>query len=195
MLRSAVRLMANDFVIGLWHVFGAHGHESRDQILERKQREIDDTGFTLWSFQHRRMETFEHWYREITALAPARVYVFCSDSPNAKSPPGRTHDATTYQEFKSPTSRPVPSGVRVPHPFGSGREASAFIVASVGSGPFSCVWPRVEWLCLSDGSWRSQRVPTRGETLLRPGGDDAMAMRPIYRVLELREPYFAIVRS
>jgi hypothetical protein len=51
----------------------------------------------------------------------------------------------------------------------------------------------VEWFSLKKGPWRRERVPTRGEYLIRAGGVERM--RPYRAVLVLQAPYLAVVRS
>jgi hypothetical protein len=47
----------------------------------------------------------------------------------------------------------------------------------------------MEWF--SQGAWREDRIPTRGEYLIRRGGE--IAIRDVAAVLELKPPYLAIV--
>ena len=54
-----------DFEIGFWHPFGPHGRETPTHILERKRREIEANGYTLWSFQYRTM--LLDWHRELAS--------------------------------------------------------------------------------------------------------------------------------
>jgi hypothetical protein len=86
----------------------------------------------------------------------------------------------------------LPVGIRVPHPFrGSRRQASAFMISRVIYPVEAFALPAVEWL--SEGRWRQDRVPTRGEYLIRCGG--ALPMRSVRAVLGLRSPYLAFVRA
>lgn len=39
-----------EFIIAFWHPFGPHGRETTQDILKRKQKEIENNGWTLWSF-------------------------------------------------------------------------------------------------------------------------------------------------
>ena len=72
-----------DFEYAFVHRFGSHGGESPEGILERKQNEIDSNGWTLWSFQPRRM--LEKW-RDRLGNTSAGVYAFCSWSDKAEDP-------------------------------------------------------------------------------------------------------------
>lgn len=47
--------------MGFWHPFGPHGRETTQEILKRKQKEIDNSGWTLWSFQSRTAGTLGAW--------------------------------------------------------------------------------------------------------------------------------------
>lgn len=82
--------------------------------------------------------------------------------------------------------------MRVTHPFRAGRkQASAFVVRRIVSPVEPFTVPCVEWL--HEAGWRQDRVPTRGEYLIRPGG--TITMRPVRTMLELRSPYLALVST
>jgi len=183
------------FTIGLWHRFGPHGRETPEQIIERKRKEIVANGWTLWSFQYRRPQVLESWAREILAAGPSRVFVYCSDSPRAVDPadagvPVPTPDCRSYWFAGQDEWQPWPAGVRVPHPFrGSRRQASAFVVQRIIYPVEPFARPAVEWLF--GRQWRQDRLPTRGEYLIRAGGKTSMP--PVRAILELRAPYLALV--
>jgi hypothetical protein len=192
--------MAMDYVafeIGFWHPFGPHVLEAPEQIIERKRNEIATNGWTLWSFQYRRPLVLHGWSREVSKTRPRAVFVFCSASVGAVDPansgiPVGTTDCLSYQFSGREGWQPLPAAVRVPHPFrGARRQASAFIVQQVVYPLEPFVPPAVEWL--TDGTWRQDRIPTRGEYLIRPGG--STPMRGIRAILELKEPYLALVRA
>ena len=88
----------------------------------------------------------------------------------------------------------MPKRIRVPHTFPLGiGQASAFVVQRV-IHPLQPFQPTpVEWYCPSDGPWRQDRVPTRGEYLIRPGG--RIRMRSVRAILELKPPYLAVVST
>jgi hypothetical protein len=76
---STLGLNWEDFELGFWHPFGSHGREPPDDIINRKRSETDKNGWTLWSFQYRRPEALEEWYRELSFAKPrGPVVVFCS---------------------------------------------------------------------------------------------------------------------
>jgi len=97
--------------------------------------------------------------------------------------------------------RPIPDNIQVPHVFRPGRKeiASAFVVQRIKPVE-SNERPNVEWFS-KGGQWKQgygkeQRhpgVPTRGEYLIRPGGNGQM--REFRAVLELKPPYLADVRT
>ena len=188
-----------DFTLAFWHPFGWHGRESPQDILRRKRREIDENGWTLWSFRYRAM--MDDWYRELSSANPQPIFVFCSRWEGARDPGGAetsntTVDCTHYQFVGHHTPwQPVPSLIRVPHPFPLGRRlASAFVVAGVHYPIQPFPRPGVEWFSRTKGPWRREIVirstvhsyPTRGEYLLRRGGTNSL--REVSAILELSRP-------
>ncbi len=185
-----------DFEYGFWHPFGQHGRESPSDIIHRKRRETEKNGWTLWSFQYRRPETLDDWYRELSSAKPrGPVVVFCSRGSSTVDPdrPGaqiKTSDCRHYRCVGDDDFRPMPDLIRVPHPFGPGRkEASAFVVRRVLHPIKLFERPPAVWF--SQNKWREDGIPTRGEYLIRRGGK--IAMRDVSAVLELKPPYLAIV--
>src|SRR5258708_23634418 len=112
-----------DFELGFWHPFGSHGRESPEDIISRKRSETDKNGWTLWSFQYRRPEALDAWYRELSFAKPrGPVVVFCSMGHSAIDPdrPGaltRTADCIRYRVISDRSWRAVPLLIRDPHPF------------------------------------------------------------------------------
>jgi hypothetical protein len=194
---STLDLSWEDFQRGFWHPFGSHGRESAEDIINRKRTEAEKNGWTLWSFQYRRLETLNEWYRELSFAKPrGPVVVFCSEGKSTKDPdrPGslaRTVDCTRYRFIGDGSWQGVPPLIRVPHPFGPGKTvASAFVVRRVHYPIKPSQLPFVEWF--SSGNWHETAVPPRGEYLIRRGGK--IAMRKIRAVLELQPPYLAVVK-
>ena len=192
------------FQIGFWHPFGPHSNETAVQILERKDTEIEANGWTLWSFQYRRM--LNDWHRELTLAAPHQVLVYCSSGggkdPVERGGTARAVDCRSYLLLGEAEWRAMPEGVRVPHtfPLGKGR-ASAFVVQRIIHAVERFDFPAVEWLSQA-GEWcqgfQTKKgwcagIPSRGEYLIRPGG--ISQMRGVRAVLELRPPYLAIVST
>lgn len=182
----------SQFQIGFWHPFGPHGRESVKEILERKSRETGANGWTLWSFQRRRV--LDDWRREILAAVPDAVYVFCSEGSGAADPPNEPIACRSYRLIGDAAWKPLPNAISVPHPFRPGsNKASAFVVQRVVYPVDSFELPTVEWFSLKKGPWRRERVPTRGEYLIRAGGGERM--RRCRAVLILQDPYLAVVST
>jgi hypothetical protein len=187
-----------DFSLAFWHPFGPHGRETREQIIDRKQREIQaNGGWTLWSFQRRRPEMLEMWRCKLSAGKPGKVFVFCSDSPNAKDPAQngkqvKPVNCQWYQHVGQDNWDPIPELIQVRHPFNSGpRLATAFVVRQICHPVVLPELPKIEWLDRY-GNWRQERLPSRGEYLIRLGG--SYHMRRVFAVIELTEPYIVVVR-
>jgi hypothetical protein len=181
-------------IIGFWHCFGVHAGEDRDAILKRKQQEIEVNGWTLWSFQGRTDSTLKLWFECINKMDAQSVLVFCSDSRGANDPKGHPAIATEYRCVDDSSWQPIPEGVMVPHPFGGRSVAVAFRVVKVlHPVPDQFQNNQMEWFCVKDGSWRTDRVPTRGEYLIRSG--DGASLRRTYAILELAAPYVVQIRK
>lgn len=181
-------------IIGFWHCFGNHAGEDRDAILKRKQKEIEVNGWTLWSLQGRTDSTMKLWLECINKMDAQSVLVFCSDSRGANDPKGQPAIATEYRSVDDSLWQPIPEGVMVPHPFGDRSLAAAFRVSRVlHPVPNQLQANQIEWLRVKDGIWRTDRVPTRGEYLIRPG--DGAPLRRAYAILELAEPYVVQIRK
>lgn len=180
--------------IGFWHCFGVHAGEARDAILKRKQKEIEINGWTLWSFQGRTEATVQLWLEYIQKIPSQPIFVFCSDSRGANDPKSYPAFATEYRSAVGSLWQPIPKGVIVPHPFGGRSLAAAFRVVKVlHPVPDKLQNSQMEWLCVKDGIWRTDRVPTRGEYLVRSG--NGAPLRRTYAVLELAAPYVVQMRK
>jgi hypothetical protein len=177
------------FQLGFWHPLGPHGHESREDILGRKNREIAaNEGWTLWSFQSR---TVIPQWQQILADAQLSCFVLCSDSPGAREPRGAITGCAEYRLTEAAPWLRLPEAISVPHPFGHRREASAFVVEDiVRIGADQQPSFGVEWF--SANVWRTESLPTRGEYLIRRGG--ASRLRRVFAVLRLRAPYVVWIR-
>ncbi len=186
-----------NFAMAFWHPFGPHGRETQKEIIKRKQAEVEMNGWTLWSFQPRRI--LREWYQELSSAGCNHVFAFCSEGRGAIDPAregtsARPIDCQSYQFINEDGSiwRPIPKGVRVPHPFRPGKRlASAFVVQRVLYPVEQMHQPSVEWFSMKKGPWCQTRIPTRGEYLIRPGG--MVAMRKVSVVLELRSPFLAVL--
>src|SRR4051794_8585276 len=116
----------------MWHPFGPHGRETRQQILDRKAREISANGWTLWSFRYRRPEVLKNWSRLLAETRSPRV--FCSDSARAVDPsqsgvPVTPVECQSFRLIDEDRATPMPPGVRVLHSFRNRKRCtSAFVV-------------------------------------------------------------------
>jgi hypothetical protein len=174
------------FQIGFWHPFGPHADETAEEIIERKQNEIEKNGWTLWSFQFR--NDLALWHQEIVKANPSQVLVFCSQGKGASDPKGVRQYCNYFIPMGQVAPMPIPTVIKVPHPMGTRTNGSAFIVKKV----IYPVEPRsisVEWL--KKGKWQTASLPTRPEYLIRAGS--GQPMRPFRAVLELQAPYLAEV--
>jgi len=108
-----------------------------NEIIERKRAEILANGWTLWSFTYRPM--LADWHRELQNATGDGVFAFCSEGKGAVDPvrEGSLSRAIDCQRYRFVDGGeewlPMPSGVRVPHPFQPGRKklASAFVVQRI----------------------------------------------------------------
>jgi hypothetical protein len=182
------------FEIGFWHPFGPHGDETAQEILVRKKREINDNGWTLWSFQHRTTSTLEAWHREIQARRPDRVWAFCSEGVGARAPGGKTTYCDYYIPLGTSALQQIPSTMKVPHPMGRDtKTASAFVVNknidSFGDADHDFGQIPIEWM--KDGKWQTAPLPTRPEYLIKVG--QGSILRRFRAILVLESPYLARV--
>lgn len=183
----------SNFTLGFWHTFGPHGGETTEEILDRKTEEIDKTGYTLWSFQHRTRTTLQDWFRLIEAAKSESIYALCSDSPGAKDAAGVVNLCTEYLPAHAHEWQAIPPTIKIPHPFNKTTSAAAFVVRKIIRSHEMHSQPTfgVEWF--SKGDWRRDRVPTKGAYLIKPGGQ--IPLRRVGAVLELQSPYVVSVRA
>src|SRR5262249_36923242 len=127
-----------------------------------------------------------------------KVAVFCSLGAHAVDPDSETNSRTVacaqYRILGSTHWQPMPKAIEVKYPFRPGKEiASAFVVSSIHHPVRPPKRPPIEWVSLNNGPWRDEKLPTRGEYLIRRGGQ--FPMRDVTAVLELKSPYFAEVAA
>jgi hypothetical protein len=185
--------MWNDFEIGFWHPFGPYTGLSPDQVLAWKSGETERHGWTFWSFAY--SASADAW---IDALnnATGPVFTLRSHSPNARDPDAHrgTLLATHYRypDDGEWQGMPAPEVTKVTNPFKRRGLALAFKIRRVVAlepvvPPFG-----IEWYAKGEQRWRSDRLPTRGEFLIRRGG--SVPPRPVRAVLELVPPYIAVLK-
>ncbi len=179
-------------MIGFWHPFGPHGGETRKQIIERKRKEIQKNRWTLWSFQYRTDKTLNQWIAQIKKNK-GRVFVFCSDSEGARDPKGKKFYAKQFRYPTSSTWNNIPSAIGIPHPFGKKPLACAFKVKSIYNPEVIRIPKGIKWLCVGENKWREDKLPTRGEYLLK--SDGRCKLRKVYKILELVFPYLVVIKS
>ncbi|MFA6405440.1 MAG: hypothetical protein WCW46_01675 [Candidatus Paceibacterota bacterium] len=178
-------MITEEFKIGFWHPFGPHGGETPEEIIKRKQNEIDKNGWTLWSFQSR--NTLKKWFEKIEEMKPDKVFVFCSEGKGSKEPVGEIKNCSLYTPINGLKSKEIPHEIKIPHPMGKKLKGSAFIVKNI-------IYPAsyedsiyAEWL--KDDKWQATKVPTRPEYLIKSGSGNKI--RKFRAVLELKYPYLA----
>jgi hypothetical protein len=191
----------DDFNVGFWHPFGTHGGEETASILNRKSKEISDTGWTLWSFQYLKPPTIQKWLDLIEAMKSGPIYTVCSDSAGAKDPQGQPNDCNEYLPVPSQDWLRIPSTIQVPHPFNKTNLATAFVVKRIIRPPEVYNQPslKVEWFSITRGAWIKEiapphdKVPTRNVSLIKRGGQ--FPLRRVAAILELQPPYVVQVRA
>src|SRR5262245_43024034 len=186
--------MWESFQLGFWHPFGPYTGLSTEEVLERKRREVEANGWTFWSFAY--TPTAAAWLELLTSFS-GRVFAFCSASPGAKDPDIHRGglSASHYQYFSDDLwqEMPPPDVMNVTNPFKYSGRALAFKVRRVISLPAVVPPLTIEWYSRSEQRWRSDRLPTRGEFLIRRGG--SLPPRRVCALLELAEPYLAVLRG
>lgn len=185
-----------DFRLSFWHPFGPHAQEGMEDIIARKQHEINRNGWTLWSFTYRPM--LDAWHQKLK-LTTGRVFAFCSEGKGAVDPvregsASKTLECRHYRFVGNTEWLQMPSGIKVLHPFQpkGKRLASAFVVQRIILGDKRFPSPTAEWLS-QEGKWLATRIPTRGVYLIRRGGNEPT--RTVRAVLELKSPYLAVVKA
>jgi len=201
----------NNF-LAFWHTFGPFTGpdgkvETPGDIIARKRREIGrNKGWTLWSFGHR-TNAMQSWINQIGKAQPIRVFVLCSESPNALNPAeGReVPPAKFYREYDQEKWNPVPRTIKVPQLWPKSGLASAFVVSQILLPPTTeddhvdcgvkglSMYPMwqptftVKWFCVGRNGWQRRRPGARGEFLIGPGKGSQPG--PIRALLELKKPY------
>ena len=185
--------MWEHFEFGFWHPFGAYTGRSGEEVLEWKAGEATSHGWTLWSFVHSGSASV--WLKELSK-ANRPVYALCSHSPAVRDPD--PHKGTLFASHFRPLGesawQPMPDRevMHVTNPFKRKGLALGFKVRRVMSIAPAVPPFNVEWYSRGESRWRTDRVPTRGEYLLRRGG--SAPPRPVCAILELAAPYLTELR-
>jgi len=181
------------FGIGFWHPFGPYTGLSAAEVLEWKAGEVERHGWTFWSFAY--SSTTQAWLDRLNG-SDGPVYALCSHSPGARDPDENEGNLlASHFRYVSETSwraMPNPRIMKVTNPFRRKGLALGFRVRRVIT--FEPVNPPfgVEWYSRGNATWRSDRIPTRGEYLIRRGG--RVAPRKVCAALELEPPYLAVLK-
>jgi hypothetical protein len=180
------------FQIGFWHPCGAYTGRSAKEVIEWKRNETERNGWTFWSFAY--SPTANLWLR-LLENARGPVFALCSYSPGARDP-DKHHGklrATHYRCFDESGWHPMPDPklMYVTNPFKRRGLALAFKVRRVIALDPATPTFRIEWFAKRDRRWRSDKLPTRGEFLIRRGG--SASLRPISALLELIPPYLTVL--
>jgi hypothetical protein len=175
---------------GFWHPFGPYTGLTVDQILDWKRSEVERFGWTFWSFAY--SPSAADWL-DILANRRGPVYALCSFSTGARDPDVHrgTRLATHYRSIPETEWHPMPDPelMKVTNPFRRRGRALAFKVGRVLELPPQVPPFCIDWYSRTKKVWRSDRLPTRGEFLIRRGGP--VPLRSVCAALELVEPYLA----
>ncbi len=178
----------SDFEVGFWHPFGAHADEKPEDILLRKQKEIDTNGWTLGHFNIGKPCVVVEFLKDAK-----NVEVFCSNGKgkNTKSNP---EYCVSYKPINEESFGKIPTGIEVPHPMHRrDRAGSAFIVERITIvNPDTNQDLNIEWVT-KEGLWRDDKLPTRGEFMIRPGHQHLT--RKFRAVLKLKYPFLAEIKA
>jgi hypothetical protein len=179
------------FGVGFWHPFGLYAGLSPTEILEWKANEARVHGWTFWSFAYTAPEA---WLTQL-ALASGPFFVLCSHSRGARDPNQQAHSLFA-SEFRYVggdwQAMPAQDDMKVTNPFKRGGLALAFKVARVHLADPHVPPIHIEWFSRGQACWRRDSVPTRGEFLIRRGGN--VTPRTVSAVLELEAPYLVVLR-
>lgn len=184
-----------DFEMAFWHPFGPHSGESAEGILDRKATEAASNGWTLWSFgslPRPCKPLFDKWCHELSKTT-SDIYAFCSNGSGVDPSRDGGVCCSRWKPHGKADWRHIPDGVQVPHGFnGNQQYACAFLVSDViRVDPGKRLPVHVEWLD-KNGRWRREKLPTRGEKLVRPcSSGAALPKKGICAVLKLKPPYLA----
>lgn len=106
-----------------YSVIGRHAGESVDEIIQRKEEEIERAGFSLWSAKIDKMSI-----AQIKELDPDEgVWVLCKISATAKDPAAGTSKRATSMIFPTGEVKEIPDGVNTT--YGTNRNSyQAYVV-------------------------------------------------------------------
>jgi hypothetical protein len=183
----------NEFRLGFWHPFGPYVGRSVDSILDWKTAEIERYGWTFWSFVYSDLNPWIDVLRE----SSGSLYALCSHSPSAVDPDKSASErwATEYKFSGEDAWQPMPDQkiMNVTNPFKRRGLAAGFKVKNIILVRPPIVPPfNTQWYSKADKNWRDDRLPTRGEFLIRRGG--VQPARRVSVILEIVPPYLALLK-
>jgi len=175
-----------------WHPVGSHAGESLEEIVLRKTADIEQHGFTLWSFTPARSERVEAWRADI-ATTPQTQVLCCGE---ATQDPGEGRPVHWAREVSSDKKiwTAVPPRMTSYHrpPNKQGIMASAFQVIQIEAQKDLFVERPKWWLKTDRPEWVNRPVPTRGEYLVKNVAFSSG--RTVRLLLTLSSPFVVWVR-
>lgn len=182
--------------ICFWHPVGPHTGESLDQIVARKQQDIERFGFTLWAFSPARVDRVQAWRRELEQRSITECDALCCgrntvDPMRSDAVPIWARQHSTDQITWNPVPHPRMSSYHRVRP--DGIVASAFYVIGIDVPDQAFVTPPETWLHVAIGDWATGRVPTRGEYLVLHPRSTSNGLRVMLR-LRVAAPFVVWLR-
>lgn len=183
--------------VSFWHPVGPHGRESLAEIRDRKLREAEVHGFTLWSFAAARPERVFRWRSELSQREITSCKAVCCGE-SAKDPSRTDSDVRWATEFSADLRswQPAPPHLTSYH-YRPDRStaplASAFVVREIQAPEELRVARPLKWFRAAEGRWENSRVPTRGQYLVETPKDAPGGQR-VRILLALADPFVVWVR-
>jgi len=175
-----------------WHPVGAHAGEELQEILRRKQKDINQFGYTVWSFTAAKLSRVRQWQAEMKRVNQNTATAYCcgdSTKDPGKGKPSHWMCQSTEDQrnWKSLPSNKMTSYHKGPRK--DGIVASAFIVTGISAPVGKRILRPTDWLRTSSSTWETKKgVPTRGEYLIRV--PEVSNMGRLVRVeLKLQAPF------
>ena len=150
--------------MAFWHPVGAFSGESLLEIIDRKTREINKYGYTLWSFAAAKQERIEQWRQELNKQECSII------GTGIKTKDPNPHSETWAIESSDNLSKwnKIPEITSYHKRAGkNGILASAFVITKVQTPNLLVERPN-NWFRSSDGIWiNDHNVPSRGQYLIK----------------------------
>jgi hypothetical protein len=187
-----------DYTLSFWHPVGPHAGESLQAILVRKQQDIAQYGFALWSFAPARDARVVAWRHELLLHEQKTCWVLCSGK-NCRDPHqgGAVIWAHEYSSDLQ-TWRAVPHPQMTSYhraPSSNGILACAFMVNKLEQPPDMNIPRPRSWYRTADRCWtQDPPVPTRGQYLVRLSQTDNGVQQHIHCLLETTAPFVVWLR-